>query len=81
MRIAVLSDIHDNVWNLAAALEAVADAGRWPSIPVRSWARPSQPGRKTDAASTFMVYDTATGEAAGFEVSGAGVVPISPYEA
>jgi hypothetical protein len=26
MRIAVLSDIHDNVWNLAAALEAVRDA-------------------------------------------------------
>ena len=27
MRIAVLSDIHDNVWKLAAALEAVRDAG------------------------------------------------------
>jgi len=26
MRIAVLSDIHDNVWKLAAALEAVRDA-------------------------------------------------------
>ncbi len=26
MRIAVLSDIHDNVWKLAAALEAVGDA-------------------------------------------------------
>ena len=26
MRIAILSDIHDNVWKLAAALEAVADA-------------------------------------------------------
>ena len=26
MRIAVLSDIHDNVWKLAAALEAVSDA-------------------------------------------------------
>jgi len=26
MRIAILSDIHDNLWNLAAALEAVRDA-------------------------------------------------------
>lgn len=27
MRIAILSDIHDNVWKLAAALDAVSDAG------------------------------------------------------
>lgn len=27
MRIAILSDIHDNVWKLAGALEAAADAG------------------------------------------------------
>ena len=28
-------------------------------------------GGRTDVASTFMIYDTATGEVAGFEVSGA----------
>ncbi|MCW5982914.1 MAG: metallophosphoesterase family protein [Bryobacteraceae bacterium] len=27
MRVAILSDIHDNVWNLAAALDAIRDAG------------------------------------------------------
>ena len=30
----------------------------------------SADGGRTDAASTFMIYDTATGEVAGFEVSG-----------
>jgi hypothetical protein len=183
MRIAVLSDIHDNVWNLAAALKAVGDAdalifcgdlcspfivhqmGRGFSRPIhvvlgnndgdlyriaanarqyehirihgelfrgefdgrhvavnhydgiaRAIAASgefdvvcyghnhvysvvrigrtlavnpgaimgavfSPDGRRTDVASTFAIYDTATGEAAGFEVSGSGSFPIKPYEA
>ena len=35
----------------------------------------SADGRGRDVASTFMIYDTATGEVAGFEVAGAGIVP------
>jgi uncharacterized protein YggE len=62
MRIAVLSDIHDNVWKLAAALDPVGDAD----------------GGTTDVASTFMIYDTATGEVPGFEVSGSGSLPKNP---
>jgi hypothetical protein len=62
MRIAVLSDIHDSVWKLAAALDAVGDAD----------------GGTTDVASTFMIYDTATGEVPGFEVSGSGSLPRNP---
>jgi hypothetical protein len=43
----------------------------------------SADGRRTDVASTFMIYDTATGEVAGFEVSGSGSgsFPRNAYEA
>jgi putative phosphoesterase len=41
----------------------------------------SADGRRTDVASTFAIYDTATGEAAGFEVSGSGSFPRNPHEA
>jgi putative phosphoesterase len=40
----------------------------------------SADGRRTDVASTFMIYDTATGEVEGFEVSGSGSCPRKPYE-
>jgi hypothetical protein len=32
-------------------------------------------GGRTDVASTFMIYDTVTGEVAGYEVSGSGSFP------
>jgi hypothetical protein len=38
----------------------------------------SADGRRTDVASTFAIYDTASGEVAGFEVSGAGSLPREP---
>jgi putative phosphoesterase len=38
----------------------------------------SADGRRTDVASTFMIYDTATREVAGFEVFGSGSVPREP---
>jgi hypothetical protein len=41
----------------------------------------SADGRRSDVASTLAIYDTATGEAAGFEVTGSGSLPRSPYEA
>jgi predicted phosphodiesterase len=43
----------------------------------------SADGGRTDVASTFMIYDTATGEVAGFEVSGSGSgsFPRNAYEA
>ncbi len=41
----------------------------------------SADGRRTDAASTFAIYDTTTGEVARFDVSGPSSFPRNPYEA
>jgi hypothetical protein len=38
----------------------------------------SADGRRSDVASTFAIYDTATGEAVGFEVSGSSSLPREP---